>query len=83
MLELMILAGFVLWGVVAFVDTGAGHRSAGRLGTYLVPPLLPTALARLLPRPPAGFGVTIAVPAVAGSADVKHRAPNGSNTCFW
>lgn len=35
MLELMILAGFVLWGVVAFVDTGAGHRSAGRLGTLI------------------------------------------------
>lgn len=35
MLELMTLAGFVLWGVVAFVDTGAGHRSAGRLGTLI------------------------------------------------
>jgi hypothetical protein len=35
MLELMILAGLVLWGVVAFVDTGAGHRTAGRLGRLI------------------------------------------------
>lgn len=35
MFELMILAGFALWGVVAFVDTGPGHRSARRLGTLI------------------------------------------------
>lgn len=35
MLELMILMGWVLWGAVAFIDTGAGHRSAGRLGTMI------------------------------------------------
>lgn len=35
MFELMILAGLVLWGVVAFVDTGAGHRAAGRLGRLI------------------------------------------------
>jgi len=35
MVELMILAGLVLWGVVAFVDTGAGYRTAGRLGRLI------------------------------------------------
>jgi len=35
MLELMILAGIVLWAAVVFVDTGAGHRAAGRLGALI------------------------------------------------
>lgn len=35
MFELLILAGLVLWGAVVFIDTGAGHRSAGRLGSRI------------------------------------------------
>jgi len=35
MIELIILVSLVLSGAVAFIDTGAGDRAAGRLGTQI------------------------------------------------